>query len=86
MGRTLTKLGGEPMFSAGVESLWLGEVKELWDAVVIAMYPDRRAMYDMLTSPEYQEATVHQTAGLAGQLNIETTSPAGLWPMQQSAN
>lgn len=35
-------------------------------------YPDRQAMLDMTTSPDYQECAVHRTAGLAGQLNIET--------------
>ena len=86
VARILMGLGGGPMFSAGVESLWLGEVEELWDAIVIAMYPDRRAMYNMLESPEYQEVAIHRIAGLAGQLNIETTDPIGLWPMQQSGS
>lgn len=86
VARILMGLGGGPMFSASVESLWLGEVEELWDAVVIAMYPNRKAMYDMLASPEYQEVAIHRTAGLAGQLNIETTSPVGLWPIQQGAS
>ena len=79
----LMGLGGGPMFSAGVKSLWLGEAEELWDAIVIAMYPNRKALYDMLNSPEYQEAAAHRIAGLAGQLNIETTNPNGLWPLQQ---
>ena len=82
MARILMGLGGGPMFSANVESLWLGQVEELWDAIVIAMYPNRKTLHDMLSSPEYQEAAIHRTAGLAGQLNIETTDPRGLWPMQ----
>ncbi len=51
----------------------------------VAMYPNRKTLFDMLTSPEYQEVVAHRTAGLAGQLNIETTNPNGLWPLQQSA-
>lgn len=86
MARILMGLGGGPMFSANVESLWLGQVEELWDAIVIAMYPNRRALYDMLASPEYKEAAIHRIAGLAGQLNIETIDPIGLWPMQRGAN
>ena len=86
MARILMGLGGGPMFSANVESLWLGQVEELWDAIVIAMYPNRRAMYDMLVSPEYQEAAIHRIAGLAGQLNIETVDPIGLWPIQQGSS
>ena len=75
----LQKLGGGAMFSAEVERLMLGEVEELWDRVAIAMYPSRQAMMDMMQSPEYQEISVHQSAGLAGQLNIETVNPAGSW-------
>ena len=33
----LQKVGGAPMFSAGVERLMLGEVEELWDTAAIAM-------------------------------------------------
>ena len=79
----LAKVGGAPMFSARVERLMLGEVEELWDSVAIAMYPSRKAMMEMLSSPEYQASTVHRTAGLAGQLNIELVQPVGAWLMQQ---
>jgi uncharacterized protein (DUF1330 family) len=36
------------------------------------MYPSRKAMMEMVMSPEYQAIAVHRTAGLEGQLNIET--------------
>ncbi|NQY02858.1 MAG: DUF1330 domain-containing protein [Halieaceae bacterium] len=83
VAKILLGLGGAPLFSASIESIWLGEVEEPWDAVVIAKYPNKKAMYDMLASPEYQEAAIHRTAGLAGQINMETTHPVGLWPMQR---
>ena len=57
----------------------LGEVEELWDRVAIAMYPNRQAMIEMMQSAEYQAIHHHRDAGLAGQLNIETTDAAGLW-------
>ena len=82
VAKLLVKHGGAPMFSAGVERLMLGEVEELWDMVAIAMYPSRQAMLDMMTSEAYQQIAVHRSAGLAGQLNIETTSPAGAWFQQ----
>ena len=50
----------------------LGEVEELWDMVAIAMYPSRKAMLQMVTNPDYIESEKHRSAGLAGQLNIET--------------
>ena len=73
----LQKVGGAPMFSAGVERLMLGEVEELWDAAAIAMYPSRKAMLEMISSPEYQASALHREAGLAGQLNIELVEPSG---------
>lgn len=75
----LLKLGGGPMFSAKVERLMLGEVEDLWDQVAIAMYPSRQAMLDMMQSEEYQAIHHHRDAGLAGQLNIETTNAMGMW-------
>ena len=43
------------------------------------MYPNRQAMIEMMQSAEYQAIHHHRDAGLAGQLNIETTDAAGLW-------
>ncbi|MEQ8693197.1 MAG: DUF1330 domain-containing protein [Pseudomonadales bacterium] len=81
----LAKVGGAPMFSGKVERLMLGEVEELWDTVAIAMYPSRKAMLEMISSPEYQASAVHRTAGLAGQLNIEVVEAMGAWlAVQQS--
>ncbi len=82
VGKLLVTHGGAPMFSAAVERLMLGEVEELWDTIAIAMYPSRKAMLDMIGSPEYQEIVIHRAAGLAGQLNIETVDPVGAWLMQ----
>ncbi|MEM7217773.1 MAG: DUF1330 domain-containing protein [Pseudomonadota bacterium] len=78
----LAKVGGAPMFSAQVERLMLGEVEDLWDAAAIAMYPSRKAMLEMISSPEYQASAVHRAAGLEGQLNIELVQPMGAWLMQ----
>jgi uncharacterized protein (DUF1330 family) len=47
------------------------------------MYPSRKAMMDMMSSPDYQASAVHRAAGLAGQLNIELVEPMGAWLMQQ---
>lgn len=67
----LARVGGKPIFGGNVERLMLGEVEDLWDQVAIAMYPTRRAMFDMVMDEEYLEIHVHREAGLAGQLNIE---------------
>lgn len=72
VAKLLEKVGGGVEFAGDVERLMLGEVEELWDEVAIARYPSRKAMLEMMMLPEMAEISVHRTAGLAGQLNIET--------------
>ena len=72
VAKLVENTGGKVLFGAEVSRLMLGEVEELWDTVAIAQYPSRRKMLDMMMSPEYAEISVHRTAGLKGQLNIET--------------
>ena len=79
VAKLLPKVGGCLGFGADVERLMLGDVEELWDQIAIAMYPSRGAMLEMIQMPEYAEISVHRTAGLAGQLNIEKVGAAGLW-------
>ncbi len=70
----LATFGGELTFAADVTFLALGQVEELWDEVAIARYPNRGAILAMSSSDEWRELAVHRTAGLAGQLNIETVA------------
>ena len=75
----LQQVGGYIGFVGDVERLTLGEVEDLWDAVALAVYPSRQAMLEMIQLDAYQEVSVHRTAGLAGQLNIETAGLSGQW-------
>jgi|TARA_B100001245_G_scaffold195212_1_gene153978 uncharacterized protein (DUF1330 family) len=68
----LKKVGGKAIFLGEVTRLMLGDVEELWDTVGIAMYPSKNAMMTMITDPDYIESEKHRSAGLKGQLNIET--------------
>ena len=72
LGVQLERVGATVVFTGQVSRLMLGEVEELWDKVVLVRYPNRQAMLKMVTNPEYSEVNKHRTAGLAGQLNIET--------------
>lgn len=69
----LATVGGSLVWAGDVTQLTLGVVEELWDEVAIAMYPSRKAMMEMSMLPEFQPSGAHRKAGLAGQLNIETT-------------
>ncbi len=77
--KLLEGIGGGIGFWGEVNRLVLGEVEELWDMVGLAVWPSRQAMFEVMKSPEMQEISVHRAAGLAGQLNIETTGLAGQW-------
>lgn len=71
----LPEYGGRIFFMADVTFLSLGQVEELWDEVAIAVYPNRNALLRMSLSSEWQDLSVHRSAGLAGQLNLETVMP-----------
>ena len=68
----LKKVGAKVVSMGPVSRLNIGEVEELWDMVAIARYPSRKAMLKMITDPDYIESAKHRSAGLKGQLNIET--------------
>ncbi len=69
----IEKFGGKAIFVADVTFLALGQVEDLWDEIAIAVYPNRKALLQMSISSEWREIAVHRSAGLKGQLNIETT-------------
>lgn len=75
VAQLLPKYGGEVFFMGDVTMLSLGQVEDLWDEVAIAKYPNRAALFEMTTSEEWQSLAVHRSAGLVGQLNIETVDP-----------
>lgn len=66
--------GGRILFGGSVGALLLGSVESLWDQVALVEYPSRAALLEMAASAVYQKIAVHREAGLAGQLNIETTA------------
>jgi hypothetical protein len=77
--KLLQEIGGGIGFEGDVERLALGEVEELWDVVALAVWPSRGVMFEVMQSPDMQAISVHRSAGLAGQINIETTGFQGLW-------
>ena len=69
--------GAQIVFAANVTFLAIGQVEELWDEVAIVRYPKRSDLVAMALSDAWREVSVHRDAGLAGQLNIETTLMPG---------
>ena len=72
MARLLPEYGARMIFVGDVSFLTIGQADELWDEVALVEYPNRAALVAMSSSDEWRAASVHRTAGLAGQLNIET--------------
>lgn len=72
----LRAAGGRVVYVGDVTFLMLGRVETPWDEVALAEYPSREAFFAVMSSPAYREITVHRAAGLAGQLNLETTTSA----------
>ncbi len=73
----LPHYGGEVVVALDVTFLALGQVEDLWDEIAVVKYPNRAALLAMSTSEEWRELSVHRSAGLAGQLNIETVARGG---------
>ena len=72
VSQLLAQYEGELVFVGDVTFLSIGQAEELWDEVAIARYPNRAALVAMSSSEAWRAAAVHRTAGLKGQLNIET--------------
>ena len=82
--KLLEEVGGSLSFWGDTSRLAIGEVEELWDLVGIAIWPSRKVMFETMMSERMQQISVHRSAGLSGQLNIETTNIAGDWLPNQA--
>ena len=75
VAQLIEEVGGKRIHGGMITNIMLGQVEELWDAVGIVEYPNPAAFRAMIESEVYQSMHIHREAGLAGQLNISTTSP-----------
>lgn len=71
----LANHGARVIYSGAVTGLMIGECDPLWDAVALVEYPSLASFRAMVESAEYEKVAVHRTAGLEGQLNIQTKAP-----------
>ena len=68
-------------FISKIVRLEIGEAEQLWDRVILASYPSRKIMLDIMSSQRIREIAIHRMARLEGQLNIETKNGTGLFSM-----
>ena len=71
----LQKHNAKLIFVSTMTELIIGEVEELWDEVAIVKYASRKDLIDLATSPEWEEISIHRSAGIEGQLLIESIQP-----------
>ena len=78
MRKLVEAAGGRFLYVGQVESLLIGEVEELWDAVGLVEYPSPKSLVTITATPEFHEIEKHRVAGLAGQLNIAARTRGAL--------
>jgi uncharacterized protein (DUF1330 family) len=66
--------GGKLLWLGRADHVFIGDVDANdWDSVALVSYPSRQAFLDMVSTPDYQEAHEHRSAGLADTLLIACT-------------
>lgn len=74
-GRTFVRVmgpkGARVIYSGKVRGALIGAGDDLWDAMMVVMYPSTQVMLDMFRNEEYQEGQLHRAAALEGQLLLE---------------
>jgi len=68
--------GGRLIVSGVAQSLLIGAVEEMWDAVALVEYASAQAFVQMAMSQDMGRIAHHRKAGLAGQLLIACTPMA----------
>jgi uncharacterized protein (DUF1330 family) len=56
--------GGKVLWIGKAEQVLIGDPTQDWDVVVLVEYPSRAAFIEMTSTPEYDEAHEHRSAGL----------------------
>ncbi|HVN52428.1 MAG TPA: DUF1330 domain-containing protein [Acidimicrobiales bacterium] len=66
--------GGKLLWLGRADHVFIGDVDANdWDSVALVSYPSRQAFLDMISTPDYQEAHEHRSAGLADTVLIACT-------------
>ena len=66
--------GGKLLWLGRADHVFIGDVDaNAWDSVALVSYPNRQAFLDMISTPDYQEAHEHRSAGLEDTVLIACT-------------
>ena len=62
---SLARVGGSLEFVAQAKQTVIGPDAERWDLVALARYPSRKAFFEMVSDPEFQQKHELRTAALS---------------------
>jgi uncharacterized protein (DUF1330 family) len=66
--------GGTLLWQGRADHVFIGDVDaNEWDAVALVSYPSRQAFVEMVSTPEYEQAHEHRSAGLDDTVVIACT-------------
>ncbi|MBN2297869.1 MAG: DUF1330 domain-containing protein [Deltaproteobacteria bacterium] len=69
----LKKIGGRLLWMGSMDQVFIGLQKDRWDMVLPVEYPSRKALLQMISTPEYLDAHKDREAGLDNSVLLAST-------------
>ena len=73
--KIIEEVGGRVAYAGRVDQILVGETGD-WDMIVLVEYPNRKAFLQMVSRPDYLQASEHREAGLEQTVLMATTQAA----------
>ena len=70
----IEELGGRVLWSGRPDAVLIGDSSNEWDAIALVQYPHPQALFEMGSTPEYQQIHRHREAGLERTVLIACTA------------
>ena len=73
--KMIEEAGGRVVYAGRVDQILVGETGD-WDMIALVEYPNRKAFLEMVSRPDYLQASEHREAGLEQTVLMATTQAA----------
>ena len=73
--KIIEEAGGRVAYAGRVDQILVGETGD-WDMIALVEYPNRKAFLEMVSRPDYLQASEHREAGLEQTVLMATTQAA----------
>ena len=70
--KMIEEAGGRVAYAGRVDQILVGETGD-WDMIALVEYPNRKAFLEMVSRPDYLQASEHREAGLEQTVLMATT-------------